>query len=94
MNSVNSIGPDFSNSLSYPQRLDKPAQMGLSLPAWWAQRAESLGRRLSTPWSRRGVLARQQQQVQSVLKRMTLVTGVVTGPMLTAQAGQIGRAHV
>jgi preprotein translocase subunit SecA len=78
---------DFSHSLSYPQRPDKPAQMGLSLPVWWAQRAESLSRRFSTPWAQRALWARQQLQVQSVLKRMTLVTGVVTGPMLTAQAG-------
>jgi preprotein translocase subunit SecA len=86
---MNSIASDFSHSLSYPQRPDMPAQMGLSLPVWWAQRVESLGRRFSTPWSQRALLARQQLQVQSVVKRMTLVTGVVTGPMLTAQAGLV-----
>ena len=51
MDRMNRTGPDFSPSLSYPQRLDKPAQTGLSLPAWWAQRAEALGRRFRTPWS-------------------------------------------
>ncbi len=79
------IAADFSPSLSYPQRPDKPAQMGLSLPVWWAQRAESLGRRFSTPWSQRSLLARQQLQVQSVVKRMTLVTATATGSMPTTQ---------
>jgi preprotein translocase subunit SecA len=84
---MSSIASDFGHSQNYPQRLDPPAQMGLNLPAWWAQRAASLTRQLTTPWSQRGVLARQHLQVQSVVKRMTLVTGVVTGPMHTAQAG-------
>ena len=99
MDRVNRTGPEFSPSLSCPGRLDKPAQTGLSLPAWWAQRVEALGRRFSKPWSQRATLASQQQQVQSVVKRMTLVTstvtsavtsvvtGVATGPVLTANAG-------
>ena len=70
-------------SHSYPQRLDKPAQLGLNLPAWWGQRAAALARQFSAPWSQQNAVARQQQQVQRVLERMNLVSGVVTGPMLT-----------
>jgi preprotein translocase subunit SecA len=82
---MSSIASDFGPSHHYPQRLDPPAQLGLNLPAWWAQRAASLTRQLATSWSQRGALARQQQQVQSVLQRMTLVRGSVTGSLLTTQ---------
>ncbi len=84
MDRVNRTGPEYAPSLSCPGRLDKPAQTGLSLPAWWAQRADPLGRRFSTPWSQRAILARQQQQVQSVVKRMTLVTSAVTSTVTKA----------
>jgi preprotein translocase subunit SecA len=80
---MNSIASDFGPSQHYPQRQDPPAQLGLNLTAWWAQRAASLTRQLTAPWSQRDVLARQQLQVQSVSRRMTLVAGTVTGPWTT-----------
>ena len=86
---MNSIAFDFAVSQSYPQRQDPPAQMGLNLPAWWAQRAASITRQLTTPWTQRGVLARQQLQVQSVSRRMTALSqsmaGTVTETVLTTQ---------
>ena len=84
---MSSIASDFehrpSHSHSYPQRLDAPSQLGLNLPAWWGQRAAALARQCSAPWSQQTAVALQRQQVQRVLKRMTLVSGVVTGPMQT-----------
>jgi preprotein translocase subunit SecA len=82
---MSSLASDFGASQHYPQRQDPPAQTGLNLSAWWAQRVASLTRQLTTPWSQRGALARQQLQVQTVLRRMTLVAGTVTGAMLTTQ---------
>jgi preprotein translocase subunit SecA len=80
---MSALASDFAHSQSYPQRQDPPAQIGLNLPTWWAQRAASLTRQLTTPWSQRALLVRQQLQVQSVLQRMTLVAGTVTGPWTT-----------
>ena len=88
---MHSIASDFaadiSTAQSYPQRQDPTAQMGLNLPAWWAQRAASLTRQLTTPWSQRSALARQQLQVQGVLERLTVlshsVAGTATGPWAT-----------
>ena len=88
---MSSIASDFDHARShndsrhhsYPQRLDKPSQLGLNLPVWWGQRVAALARQFSAPWSQQNAVARQQLQVQRVVKRMNLVSGVVTGPMLT-----------